>query len=69
MIFHWSGPDRGPFVYVQQQQRPLRSGKEKFMLKSAITLLAVFTCCAIAIVGCKVEGEVGQNASSISAPR
>jgi hypothetical protein len=39
------------------------------MLKSAFTLLVLFTFCAVAVVGCRAEGEVGKTASTISAPR
>jgi len=50
-------------------QRPRVSGKEIRMLKSTILLVAVFTFCALAVVGCKASGQVGDTASSISAPR
>jgi hypothetical protein len=47
---------------------PLVTGKENLMLKSAIMLLAIFTFCAVAVVGCRASGEVGST-SSIGAAR
>jgi hypothetical protein len=39
------------------------------MLKSAIMLLAIFTFCAVAVVGCHAEGDVGHTSSAIGAAR
>ena len=62
-------PCAGRAPAARVNDRPRESGKETRMLKSAILLLAVFTFCALAAVGCKAEGEVGKTASSIGAAR
>jgi hypothetical protein len=57
------------FAFCASRIARARSGKENRMLKSAIMLLAVFTFCAVALVGCRAEGEVGKTASQISVAR
>jgi hypothetical protein len=71
MIWLWNGPrDHGPCVYSVRSASPAQGrARRTVMLKSAIMLLAVFAFCVVAVAGCHAEGDVGHNASHISAAR